>query len=713
MNTKSQSHYSATSLRIRSGIVAAALSLLACQQVSAADGTVIGELAETMAPGQWAELVSTGADNAFSASDSIFEYCDKIIWDPVGRQLLFYGTSDPAGSGDRKFIRYSAVTNTWEILPLPPFAGGVIQHSYKQHAIDVLGRRMYYRPMGSGNTEFWSIDLDNLAGGWTRRADIGGLQYIDGAVAMDFRPSSQTVVLHTGDAGTAAGGSGLTEYNPATNSWRMLSDSIRPEGGLHALIECSPMVDNCLIGGGDRTNELWKLLPDNSVVSLGGNHPINEIDVRYANTTVDPTSGHYLMMSRDDEFYELDANDNSWTLIDSGASVPPFSGYSSAESTFHMSATPISNYGVVLYVQYRDGGNSKVWLYKHSPGTGTPPPNTGSNTFEEVCALTTTVNCWGFEDDSELYYFWPGAGDAYLNNHVNGRHDFGLNRQTLGNVLSNADNAAGQYSYPLPDQSIAEFPGGRSLKFTMLSQSAQKVSGDFTPVFKRFGTPGNYRFVRFGPGGEFWVRFAMYQSPELLSTVLRDGSGGGFGGVKRLIIHGYESSENLEETIIDGWQRRLPSMYSDSGSEDYGVQNHIGCFPQNPDVASSYSEPPCRKFQANVWQVYQVHVIVAPNGNDGLVELYVDDEDEPIIRVTNANQSGATGPAYTEDALLDVGNGYGKLSFTLFSTRKDETQVHPEAFMWIDNVVISRTRVPALSGNGTPVIRSMPPGTLR
>ena len=97
MNTKSQSHYSATSLRIRSGIVAAALSLLACQQVSAADGTVIGELAETMAPGQWAELVSTGADNAFSASDSIFEYCDKIIWDPVGRQLLFYGTSDPAG----------------------------------------------------------------------------------------------------------------------------------------------------------------------------------------------------------------------------------------------------------------------------------------------------------------------------------------------------------------------------------------------------------------------------------------------------------------------------------------------------------------------------------------------------------------------------------------------------------------------------------------
>lgn len=700
----------------RSGTGRYALALAAAlfsSNVIAADGTVIGELAETMSAGQWAELSTTGAHSAFSASQSIFEYCDKIIWDPVGKQVLFYGTSDPAGGGDRKFIRYAADSNSWQMLATPPFAGN-IQHSYKQHAIDVAGRRMYYRPMGSGNTEFWSINLDNLSGGWTRRANISGVEYVDGAVGMSYFPARQTVVLHTGDSGSFAGGSGLTEYDPSSNSWRMISETVNPEGNLHALIECNPVFDLCLFGGGDSTNNLWKLMSDNTIVNLGSGGPVGNMDVRFANTTVDPVSGRYLIMSRDDEFYEFDAVDNSWALIGSGTSVPPFDGYTDQDATFHMSATPISNYGVVMYVQWREGGNSKVWLYKHAAGSGTPPPPPTGDTFESVCSLPTTVNCWGFEDDRELYYYWPGAGDSYLNSHVNGRHDFGLDRQTLGNVLSNRDNAANQYVYPIPDQALSEFPGGRSLKFTMLSQSAQKVSGDFTPVFKRIGSSGNYRFARFGPGGEFWVRFAMYQSPDLLSNVLRDESGGGFGGVKRLIIHGYESSENLEETIIDGWQRRLPSMYSDSGSEDYGVQNHIGCFPQNPDVASSYTEPPCRKFRANEWQVYQVHVIVAPNGTDGLVELYVDDETDPIIRVTDADQSSATGPAYTENALLDQGNGYGKLSFTLFSTRKDQSQVHPEAYMWIDNVVISHTRVPRLTGNGNGgMVRSEPPEDLQ
>jgi hypothetical protein len=235
----------------------------------------------------------------------------------------------------------------------------------------------------------------------------------------------------------------------------------------------------------------------------------------------------------------------------------------------------------------------------------------------------------------------------------------------------------------------------------MLSRSGPQTSGDFNPVFKRFGTPNNYRFVRFGPGGEFWVRFAMYESSELLTTNLQQQGGGSFAGVKRLIIHGRESSETLEETIVDGFQRRVPQMYSNSGTEDYGLQNHIGCSYRNPDVASSYTEPPCRKFKANVWRAWQVRVVVGPSGNDGIVELYMDDDAEPVMRVTNADHGSATGPAYTDAAVWSSGNGYGKLSFTLFPTRKDPGQTHPEAYMWIDNVIVSRTRVPALTGSGT------------
>lgn len=140
-------------------------------------------------------------------------------------------------------------------------------------------------------------------------------------------------------------------------------------------------------------------------------------------------------------------------------------------------------------------------------------------------------------------------------------------------------------------------------------------------------------------------------------------------------------------------------MYSDSGTEWYGLQDDLGCYDigTNPDL---YTEPPCRKFKSDVWRTYQIHVRVADNAslNNGLVELYVDDEPTPIIRVTDADHSGLTQMTpYSEDEIWsDNSNGYGKLSFTLYTTRKDPNFSHPEGYMWIDDVIVSRTRVPEL-----------------
>jgi hypothetical protein len=348
-------------------------------------------------------------------------------------------------------------------------------------------------------------------------------------------------------------------------------------------------------------------------------------------------------------------------------------------------------------------------------------------TFEEVCALSTTVNCWGFESESNLYYTWPSGTscdqDPFLQNHPNGKNGFGLDRQgSKGNTSARADNAAGECVYPKRDATHAA-SGQYSLKLRQPSQSSNGADGFFNPVFKRFGEPPNSTFARFGPGGEFWVRFAMRNSDEILSTVYwanGQGPGSNNGGIKRLIIHGYESSENLEETIVDSWHRRLPHMYSNSGTESYGVQDHIGCFEKDNNPAS-YPEPPCRKFKANVWRVYQVHVIVGSATDPsnckslgtctGVVELYLDDEPDPIIRITNADHHTATGPAYSETALWDgISNGYGKLSFTFFATNKDPNQVHPEGIVWYDDVVVSHVRVPPITQSAT--VRPNPPSNL-
>jgi hypothetical protein len=251
------------------------------------------------------------------------------------------------------------------------------------------------------------------------------------------------------------------------------------------------------------------------------------------------------------------------------------------------------------------------------------------------------------------------------------------------------------------------------------SQSSAYAAGGFNPVFKRIGDPPNSTFVRIGPGGEFWVRFAIRQNDAMLKTVYNRKGGGpksNNGGTKKIIVHGHSPSGELEETVVDGWHRRVPQMYSNGGNEHYGVQDYIGCtenntFNRDYNHPSNYPEPPCWKFKANRWQVFQVHVIAASASDPdncrslrrctGIVELYVDDQPTPVIRVLNADHHTATGPPYSDTSLWDgVSDGYGQLTITFYATNKDPDQVHPEGIVWYDDIVVSRVRVPPLTGPG-------------
>jgi hypothetical protein len=363
--------------RFARGSAALASSLLAAlffsTSAGAADGTAIGELAESMTPGQWRELVTTGADSAFSADTSIFEYADRMVWDPLGKQALFYGSSDPGGSSNHKFIRYQASTNAWTQLPKPPWSSSyLIMHSYKHQTVDVVNRRLYYRPMGSDNRDFRYVSLDNPSGSWVQRADVDGVEYAQDASALDFFHGRGTIIFHSGAINGTQ--SGLAEYNPATNTWSSVPGAFSPRGDLHALVECNAVHNFCIFGGGDDTRNVWRINSDRSTTPLT-QAPFRDFSTRYADTTVDPVTGDYLVLTRDNEFWQFDARGSgNWTRIASGSQVPAFVGYDDVHSTFHGVATTISSYGVIMYTQWR-GSGSKVWLYKHAPiaGDRTPP----------------------------------------------------------------------------------------------------------------------------------------------------------------------------------------------------------------------------------------------------------------------------------------------------------------------------------------------------
>ena len=195
--------------------------------------------------------------------------------------------------------------------------------------------------------------------------------------------------------------------------------------------------------------------------------------------------------------------------------------------------------------------------------------------------------------------------------------------------------------------------------------------------------------------------------------------------MKRLIVHGANSSpgsQGPQFVTLDAYQRRLPQAYSASGTQDLGIQNNVGCTSaQGP----SYPEPPCVRYRKDQWMVFQLHVIVASNAakDNGLFELFVDDSTTPIVRSTNVwqaqlNQGSppfATQVPYEENAKWDptgnVEGGFGKFSFTLFSTNAISEPRTP-AHMWVDNVVISKTRVPPISSTAANPDTPRAPGNL-
>jgi len=344
---------------------------------------------------------------------------------------------------------------------------------------------------------------------------------------------------------------------------------------------------------------------------------------------------------------------------------------------------------------------------------GPSPQHASAASFDEVCALASTVNCWGFEDESQLHYTWQDNSacdqDPFLTNHPNGNESYSDGRLSLGNTTTKV-NQAGECIYPKRDNTHAA-SGNSSLKFKYHVNTGSNPSGNFNPVWKRLGTPGNYTFAHFGPGGEIWVRFSMRQSQGLIDMDALSDSGKKV-ALKRMWIGGKGGSK-INEVIVAETSAKVMAMYSNTGTEGYGIQDHIGCTSRDYKRLG-YPEPPCRRMISEQWRTYQIHVIVADNEDfsNGVVELYLDDEPTPIIRVTDSDMSTPFKQPflpYREDATWEDNNGYGQMTFSLFATSKSNNHPMPpgEAAMWIDDIVVSKVRVPAL--DGTTPIDSTPP----
>jgi hypothetical protein len=277
--------------------------------------------------------------------------------------------------------------------------------------------------------------------------------------------------------------------------------------------------------------------------------------------------------------------------------------------------------------------------------------------FESRCASPAVVRCFGFDSQNETdRYVHPPWGE--------------------------------KVKLAVVDTTV-KASGAGSLRFEVPPYSGDDSSGSFKLNFH------DDLSVQFGEGEEFYVQWRQRFSPDFLKTYFD----GGFGW-KQIIIGegdrpGFTSPgcTQLEIVVANSNQLGYPQAYHSCGAKD-------GQFEQLGGGGS---------YAADEWMTFQVHVRIGTwykndrrYHHDSTVQLWVGRdgrESDLVINFTpeESNLFGmripGTGNGY--DIANDTPEAkYGKLHLTPYHTRKSPLQQHPTGYVWYDDLIISKQRIP-------------------
>ncbi len=319
--------------------------------------TALSDLVDSLQPGEFAELQSSGYTRELLevGSHTILEYAAKGLWNPIDRRLDFIGEGH---TGGRKHIRYDEATNTWSELPEPPYFVG---HSYDQQTIDPATGVIYARAHNSASFRRYSeadgwerlptppFDNWQVAGGLEWFPELGGFVFVDSV-------------------------SGVWLYDVAAEEWELI-DEPDPIGPLHNFAAYNPVHEVMLLGGGNNSTAVYLLDSDRRLKRVADSPNGNMLgpSPSQGRIVADVVTGDYLAFFVSGEFWRYDVRSDRWQFIDSHPLVD--------QSREWFNATAIDTHGVVLFMLW-DGSASSVYVYRHTDQLAPPPDpdDGGTNT---------------------------------------------------------------------------------------------------------------------------------------------------------------------------------------------------------------------------------------------------------------------------------------------------------------------------------------------
>jgi hypothetical protein len=325
--------------------------------------TALGKLAAGMKAGEWAELKTEKlieTHRAKGASGAIFGYNEGAAWDPKSRQWLYCG----GDHNDRlRFVAYSADSNTWKIMPEPDWVGNGTSHGYDHNAIDPGRGIFYYRPFSSPIIRRYDI----AAGKWTALPKIDTPEYLACCFGVAWFSELDGLVVANGGGGKGS----VFLFSEKEQKWTTLAKDL-PMGTYHNFAEYSPVHKVMIFGGGNGSSDLHKL-DANSKVTTQKKAPIG-LGTMQTVVTLDPVSGDFLVLGKNGSFYVYDVVNDAWKLQE--GKVPIFEPTRVADNkVWHVTATPVSSFGVTMFVKYYNADPPRAWvyLYKHSDAKPAAP----------------------------------------------------------------------------------------------------------------------------------------------------------------------------------------------------------------------------------------------------------------------------------------------------------------------------------------------------
>jgi hypothetical protein len=304
--------------------------------------TDLARLAASMKPGTWAELKTKGfsADLLKVQSHHILEYSDAAVWNPISHQVLFVGQGHYSAL---KFITYSALDNSWKLMPTPawwkgdPKTGkGPIGHAYQNNAIDAVGGFLFHHQSATRLVHRYYIDKSE----WTTLPEIKNAP-IGHGTALAYFPERNGLVRVLGGA--------VHFFDVDKNVWSLVHEKM-PMGPYHNIARYNPVDRSVIFGAGNGSKILYRMDAQGRITRLTDAPFV--IRISSTVTAVDPVTGDLLVFSMEDKgrFHALDMKKNEWRRL---ADAPLAEGV----------AAPIDTYGVTLVFANRP---AKVFLYKHA-----------------------------------------------------------------------------------------------------------------------------------------------------------------------------------------------------------------------------------------------------------------------------------------------------------------------------------------------------------